>query len=122
MSKCRADVLSAVSGHVIPSYAWFLGFWTGTYLPSCRTTVGWSALPNGTAFYEALVAEQTTTTSTPAQVHATGLSEVTRIKTEMEGIIRAVNFTGNFSSFVAHIKADPRFFFTTEEALLTHIR
>src|SRR5450830_1894442 len=51
-------------------------------LRAARTSTGWSALPQGDAWYRARVASQTTTTLTPEQIHAIGLKEVARIQGE----------------------------------------
>ncbi len=54
------------------------------YLPKTRSTVAWTALPDGQAWYAFHVQEHTTTTMTPEEIHALGLSEVARIRNEMD--------------------------------------
>ena len=49
-----------------------------------RASVAWTALPDGEAWYAYFVQEHTTTTMTPDEIHALGLSEVARIRGEMD--------------------------------------
>ena len=74
------------------------------------------ALPEGDAYYADMVAFYTTTALTPDQIHSTGLSEVARVRQEMETIKRRVGFTGSLEAFFQHVKTDPRFHYTNDEA------
>jgi uncharacterized protein (DUF885 family) len=81
------------------------------------TTVnGVWALPDGERYYADMVAFFTTTPLTPEQIHQTGLSEVARIRGEMDQIRRNVGFKGSLAEFFAHVKADPRFHYPNTEA------
>jgi uncharacterized protein (DUF885 family) len=79
--------LSAAYRHCIeakltPAATRLVHFLETDYLPAARASTGWSALPDGAAWYLARVASQTTTRMTPEQIHATGLREVARIQGE----------------------------------------
>lgn len=93
-------------------------FFADTYLPASRTALGASSLPDGRAYYAWLVKEQTTTDMTPDQIFDLGQSEIARLHREMQQQMDAVGFKGDFHAFVAHLKADPRFYVHTREALL----
>lgn len=93
-------------------------FFEHDYLPASRDTLGASSLPEGRAYYSWLVRSETTTTLTPDQIFALGQSEIARIHGEMHRQMRAVGFRGDFKAFVAQIKADPRFYVTTRQALM----
>lgn len=93
-------------------------FFSQEYLPASRQTLGASALPDGRAYYAYLVKNETTTTLTPDRIFDIGQSEIARIHHEMQLQMDAVGFKGGFKAFVAHIKADPRFYVTTRLALL----
>lgn len=81
------------------------------------TTVnGVWALPQGDAFYADMVAFFTTTALTPDQIHQTGLSEVARIRGEMEAIKRKVGFKGTLEEFFAFVKTDPKTHYPNTEA------
>jgi uncharacterized protein (DUF885 family) len=64
------------------------------YLPHCRTSTGWSALPHGMDWYLARVASQTTTDLTPEQIHQIGLKEVARIQGEYARIGPKMGYNG----------------------------
>ena len=81
--------------------------------PETATGVG-SLLPNGEAFYAERLANQTTTSLTPEEVHQIGLSEVTRLRAEMEAVKDSVGFEGDlkaFFDFLRDTKDDARLYF-----------
>jgi uncharacterized protein (DUF885 family) len=92
------------------------------YLPACRDDVASSNLPGGKRYYDLMVASMTTTDLTAEQVHAIGLAEVARIRTEMDKVIASTGFKGTFAEFVQSIKSDPRFFHTSADDMLMHYR
>lgn len=67
--------------------------------------------PNGAAFYAERLAASTTTDLTAEQIHQIGLSEVARIKGEMEVIKRQVGFSGSLQDFFVHMREDDRFYY-----------
>lgn len=105
-----------------------------TYVPACRTTTAFSALPDGAEWYADKVRAQTTTDLTPAEIHQTGLEEVARIRAEMEHVIDRTDFAqrhGNveerdrqarFEAFAEFLRTDPRFAFDTAKGLLAAYR
>ncbi|MCR5878521.1 DUF885 family protein [Phenylobacterium sp. J367] len=74
------------------------------------------ALPDGDAFYADQVAFFTTTSLTPDQIHRTGLSEVARVRAEMDQIRQKVGFKGDLAAFFAHVKTDPKFHYPNTDA------
>ena len=81
--------------------------------PETATGVG-SLLPNGEDFYAERLANQTTTSLTPEEVHQIGLSEVTRLRAEMEAVKDSVGFEGDlkaFFDFLRDTKDDARLYF-----------
>lgn len=73
-------------------------------------------LPDGGGFYAAMVRFFTTTDLTPDQIHQTGLSEVARIKSEMETIKTRVGFQGTLAEFINYVKTDARFTYPNTDA------
>ena len=112
---------AAIAHSVVPGYRALLQFVTEEYLPAARSSIAASDLPNGRAFYEQRVRSFTTLNLTPQQVHATGHSEVKRIRAEMDAIIRKVGFTGDFKAFVQFLRTDPRFYAETPAALMKEV-
>ncbi|WP_309093059.1 DUF885 domain-containing protein, partial [Phenylobacterium sp.] len=81
------------------------------------TTVnGVWALPQGEAFYNDLLSFFTTTPLTADQIHQIGLSEVARIRAEMETIKQKVGFKGSLNEFFAHLKTEPKYRYPNTEA------
>lgn len=88
------------------------------YLPACRESIAATALPNGAAAYAFHVRWQTTTDLTPQQIHEIGLSEVKRIRAEMDKVIASTGFKGSFQDFTNFLRTDPRFYYTKKEDLV----
>ena len=109
---------AAIAAAVLPAFARFEKFFNDTYLPACRQSVGIADTPDGPAFYRELIAYHTTTTLTANEIHAIGLAEVKRIRGEMDKVIAAVGFTGDFQEFAHYLRTDPKFFYTDPTDLL----
>jgi uncharacterized protein (DUF885 family) len=108
---------AAISAGVLPAFARFDKFFNDKYLPACRLSVGISATPDGEAFYRERIAHHTTTQMTADEIHAIGLAEVARIRAEMDKVIAAVGFKGNFQEFTHYLRTDPKFFYTDPNEL-----
>lgn len=78
-------------------------------------------MPGGKAYYEALLANYTTTDMTAAQLHDLGLSEVARIHGEMKKIMVQVGFKGTLNQFFEHLRTSPQYYHTTREAYLADV-
>ncbi len=89
--------------------------------PGAPTADGVWRLPDGKAYYEALLANYTTTDMTAAQIHDLGLAEVARIHGEMKTIMAKVGFKGTLQQFFVHLRTSPQYFYTTREAYLADV-
>ncbi len=92
------------------------------YVPKCRDVVGRSALPNGLKWYDYMIRHYTTMSLTPDEIHDIGLSEVKRIRSEMEAIKDQVGFNGDLSRFFEFLRTDSRFYYDTADQLLAGYR
>jgi uncharacterized protein (DUF885 family) len=110
--RLTAAYTSAIRDEVVPAYGRLRSFVHDEYLPRTRTSVAWTALPDGEAWYGFFVAEHTTTAMTPEEIHQLGLSEVARILGEMDKVRESVGFEGDLPAFFAHLRSDPRFYYT----------
>ncbi len=111
--------LQAVSEKIIPSYQKFFDFIQNDYLPACRDNVGVWDSKQGLEFYQHRVERFTTTKLTAEEIHQIGLSEVTRIRAEMQTIIDDLKFEGSFSDFLNFLRTDEQFYYQTPEELET---
>jgi uncharacterized protein (DUF885 family) len=107
-----------INSVVVPGYQELLDFFINEYLPGCRTEVGVTSLPGGEDYYQYLIVFFTTTDMAAAEIHELGLSELSRIRSEMQTIIDAVGFDGDFKAFVEFLRIDPRFYAKTDVELL----
>jgi uncharacterized protein (DUF885 family) len=108
----------AIMDSVVPAYRALAEFMRNEYAVKARASIGASELPRGREYYAHLVRYYTTLDVTPEQVHAVGLAEVARIRSEMEAVMRKSGFQGSFAEFLAFLRTDPRFYAPTADALL----
>ncbi len=94
---------------ILPAYSRLATFMKEEYLPKGRLSSGISDIPNGKAYYKYLIRTMTTTDKSADEIYQTGLSEVKRIKTEMEKTKDAVGFKGELKAFFEHMRTDPKF-------------
>jgi uncharacterized protein (DUF885 family) len=117
-ARLRAAGRKAITGGVVAGYRALLEFMTGEYIPGARESLAASELPDGRDYYAQRIRHFTTLDLTAAEIHATGLKEVARIRGEMEEIIEQVGFEGSFSEFLDFLRTDPRFYAGSAEELL----
>ena len=116
--RLRAAAVTAYRDSVSPAFKRLRDFLATKYVPGARTTIGMRDLPNGLAWYQTRARASTTTDLTAERIHALGLSEVKRIRAEMDSVIAASGFRGSFADFVQFLRTDPQFYFTKPEDLL----
>ncbi|HEX3765837.1 MAG TPA: DUF885 domain-containing protein [Kofleriaceae bacterium] len=117
-ARLRDEARAVIAKAVIPAYTGVARFLSETYIPGARTTLGASQLPDGPAFYRAMIREHLTRDMTPEAVRDIGLREVERITQQMEAIRREVGFAGDLPAFFVHLRTAPEFYAPTPEALL----
>lgn len=98
-----------IKEQLTPAFKRMADFLQQEYLPAARATTGIAAIPDGSNYYRFLVKQQTTTSLSPDEIYQTGLSEVKRIRAEMEKTKDAVGFKGDLKSFFAFINTDKQF-------------
>ncbi len=98
-----------ITRYINPSYQKLEKFISDEYLPKARSTSGIAALPEGDKLYNYYIRLYTTTEKKPDVLFNTGLSEVKRIRVEMENIKKQVKFTGTLDSFFAYTKTSQQF-------------
>ena len=105
-----------------PALRRLVAFTEDEYLPACRTSAGWGALPDGAVWYQSWIRSQTTTDMTPPQIHALGLQEVARIQAEIARVGTQLGHTGNAAGLAAWRASQARFtpFKTDDEVLAAY--
>ena len=113
----QARARALIDGDLRAAYAKHLAWYTGSYKPKCKTEVGASALPGGKAFYEYRIRNQTTTNRTADDIHTLGLSEVKRIRSEMETVAKNAGFPSR-EAMIADLRTNPKYYAKTPEELM----
>lgn len=121
-ARLRAQAIAAVKEKIIPAFAKLHDFLATAYLPKARESIALCDLPDGMAWYAHNARVSTTTKLTPDQIHELGLSEVKRIRAEMEKVMVDSGFKGSFDEFLNFMRNDPRFYYTTADDLLRGYR
>ena len=109
--RLQQAAIDLIDETIVPAYREYLRYFNDTYLPAGRDSIGASELPYGEEFYEYSTRVYTTTPMTPDEIHDLGLSEVKRIRAEMQTIIDELEFHGDFSDFLQFLRTDPRFYY-----------
>ena len=116
-SALQARARTLIMTAIVPAYRDLLAFYTADYAPKCRASVGIGATPGGADFYAYRARAMTTTTMTPADIHALGLAEVARIGAAMDRIAAQAGYPSR-AALVAHMRTGPAFYAKTPHALL----
>ncbi|WP_374468566.1 DUF885 family protein [Phenylobacterium sp.] len=106
----------AMTGGMKPAYERVAAWLTTEREKTTPEPQGVHALPNGRAYYDALLRLQTTTGMTADQIHDLGLAEVKRIRGEMEQLKARIGFTGSLEDFFVFMRTDKRFFLPNTDA------
>jgi uncharacterized protein (DUF885 family) len=107
--KLSAGYRATIEGKLNPALTRLAVFLEKEYLPACRTSTGWSALPNGMDWYLARVASQTTTDLQPEQIHQIGLKEVARIQSEYARIGPMMGYKGPAAGLPTWVLEQPKY-------------
>jgi uncharacterized protein (DUF885 family) len=115
-ARLTAAYRATIGTKLMPALARLSKFLEQQYVPACRTSTGLADVPNGPAWYQARVADSTTTDLTPEQIHAIGLKEVARIQGEFARLGPKLGYDGPPAGLPVWVSQQPRFFpFKTEE-------
>lgn len=114
----KARGVAILRDKVRPAQQAFVVFLEQEYLPASRKGLGIGSLDGGKAYYAWLARHYTTTDMTPEQIHALGVSEVKRIRAEMDQVMAQTGFKGTFPEFLAFLRSDPQFYTTTRQDLM----
>ena len=86
--RLRGEAAEVFRRQVEPALRRLHDFLAKSYVPRARESIAASALPDGAAYYARLLRSYTTTDLTADEIHQLGLSEVARIRKEMDAVDR----------------------------------
>jgi uncharacterized protein (DUF885 family) len=116
----RTEAEALIRDVVAPAYARLLTMIRSEYLPKARTTLAATVMPDGDAYYQAMIEKFTTLTLTAKEIHQIGLKEVARIEAEMQATKERANFKGTMAEFFEFLRTDPQFYARTPRELLSY--
>lgn len=123
--QLTADIRTALVEEWKPAYERLISWQEEDKVNASPDAQGVSALPNGLAYYNERLANQTTTALTADEIHEIGLSEVARLRAEMELIKEEFGFEGTlpeFFTFLRDNKDDERLYYpNTDEGRQAYI-
>ncbi|HEX2763924.1 MAG TPA: DUF885 domain-containing protein [Allosphingosinicella sp.] len=108
-NRLRAAYRASIEQQIYPSYRRLRDFLKSEYLPKAREGVGLVNMKGGLEVYQRLIESTTTLPLKADEVHRLGLSEVARIRGEMEAIKHKVGFKGTLAQFFDYQRTDKRF-------------
>mgnify|MGYP003668245977 FL=1 len=113
----------SIQNNTVNQYKKIKQFFEEDYFPNTRKGLGISTIPNGKEFYQNRINYYTTSTKfTADDIHQIGLSEVARIKADMQTIIDELGFKGSFADFLKFLRTDEQFYPKTAKELLMFAR
>lgn len=116
-AELKEDARKALLEDVKPAYERIIAF-AESELPKAAvnpTGVG-QTHPDGRAYYAYQLKRNTSTDMTAEQIHELGLSEVKRLRGELEKVQAQIGFEGDLQAFFKHMQDDPARLFPNTDA------
>lgn len=109
--------------HIAPALDRLSQFIETDYMRAARDTAGYGALPNGAAWYQARIKNNTNLALTPAEIHQLGLKEVARIQQQMAELAPKLGYSGPPNGLADWVEKQAKFKpFTTDTQVLDAYR
>ncbi len=105
--RLKAEYKTMVGQRIIPLFTDLAAYVRNEYLPLTRSSSGIDSIPNGAAYYDYLIKLYTTTDMSADEIHQLGLSEVERLRGEMEKVKAEVGFDGDLTAFFDYVRTRP---------------
>ncbi len=113
----RREAAQVIRQDVFPALVKERDWYKDKYAPKCTDRPGVSAQPGGADYYAFRIRQMTTTDMSADEIHQLGLSEVARIRAEMEKVATKAGYDSR-EAFIAHLRTDPSYYATSPEELL----
>ena len=118
--RLRTEARGTIARSTVPAYTKLLAFIRTEYLVRARETLAASKLPDGAAYYQAMIRKFTTLDLTAEQIHKIGLEEVARIRALQMDTMAKAGFKGTLPEFMVFLRTDPQFYARTPRELLAN--
>jgi len=116
-ARLTAAYTDMITKTIYPAHKRLRDFLANEYLPVARAGDGLTYMKGGDRLYRELIEQTVTLKLEPDYIHNLGLSEVARIKGEMEKVKAEVGFKGTLPEFFEYLRTDPKFKPTSRESL-----
>ena len=116
-TRLKGEYAAMLKDGIQPANARMRDFLKNEYLPAARDGVGLVHMKGGAALYNYQILSNTTLPLTADYVHNLGLSEVARIRREMDTIRIKTGFKGTLAEFFVYLRTDPKFKIASKDAL-----
>ena len=116
--RLAQGVSFGVKSKILPAYRQLRDFLRDEYLPRARTSVGFTALPLGDAWYAFLVRRETGSRLKPAELHAIGLTQADRLHARLQALLAEAGFAGTPQAFFEAMRGEARTAFKSPEELV----
>jgi uncharacterized protein (DUF885 family) len=116
--KLRQAYRDKIALVIEPAYRHLFEFMKDEYLPQARESVGLGQIPGGAALYDYDVRFNTTLQLKPAEIHALGVAEVSRIEGELARVQSALRFNGTLQQFFAQVRTEASEKFGSREQIV----
>ncbi|NNC47783.1 MAG: DUF885 domain-containing protein [Sphingomonas sp.] len=114
--QARAQAL--IDTELRAAYATHAEWYVNDY--ECSDQVGISNQPGGREYYDFRIRQMTTTGMSADEIHELGLSEVARIRAEMEQVAASAGFATR-EAFIADLRTNPIYYAKTPEDLMQYV-
>ncbi|WP_265528739.1 DUF885 domain-containing protein [Sphingomicrobium marinum] len=114
--QARAQAL--IDTELRAAYATHAEWYVNDY--ECSDQVGISNQPGGREYYDFRIRQMTTTGMSADEIHALGLSEVARIRAEMEQVAASAGFATR-EAFIEDLRTNPVYYAKTPEELMQYV-
>ena len=115
--RLRDEAVATMTNIVYPAYGRMRDALAAERPKAAGTAAGVGRLPDGAAYYQAMLKQFTTTDYTPEQIHQMGLDEVARITVEMDKLLIGQGMVeGTVGERTSALSRDPRYLFSNDDA------
>lgn len=115
-----AQSIQTINAVIFPALQKHLDWYRTSYLPACAKKPGVSAQPGGLDYYNFQIRSHTTTNKSADEIHALGLSEVARIRAEMQAVATKAGHPSR-EAMIQSMRTDPKYFAKSPEELMEKV-